>query len=62
MGISPETQRILLIEPDDGMRDRVEAVLLGAGYDVTAPAGPEPPGADAGRRRCGGAGPQRGDG
>jgi DNA-binding NtrC family response regulator len=51
MGISPETQRILLIEPDDGMRDRVEAVLLGAGYDVTAPAGPEPPADQLGRRQ-----------
>jgi DNA-binding NtrC family response regulator len=42
MGISPETKRIFLIEPDDAMRDRIEAILLGAGYEVTAPPGPDP--------------------
>jgi len=42
MGISPETKRIFLIEPDDAMRDRIEAILLGAGYEVTAPPGPQP--------------------
>jgi DNA-binding NtrC family response regulator len=51
MGISPETKRILLIEPDDGMRDRVEAILLGAGYDVTAHPGPDPPADQLGRRQ-----------
>ena len=42
MSISPETKRIFLIEPDDRMRDRVEAVLLGANFQVTAPAGHDP--------------------
>jgi DNA-binding NtrC family response regulator len=35
---APESKRILLIEPDERMRDRVEAILLGAGHDVIAPA------------------------
>jgi len=42
MSISPETKRIFLLEPDDTMRDRIEAVLMGAGYEVTAPPGPDP--------------------
>ena len=41
MAISPENKRILIVEPDARMRDRVEAVLLGAGYEVSAPAMPD---------------------
>ena len=37
MTISPENKRILVVDPDARMRDRVEAVLLGAGYEVSAP-------------------------
>jgi DNA-binding NtrC family response regulator len=40
MDISTGSKRILLVEPDDRMRDRVEAVLQGAGYDVATPPGP----------------------
>jgi DNA-binding NtrC family response regulator len=43
MGISPETKRIFLIEPDERMRDRVEAILQGAGYDVATAGGSVPP-------------------
>ncbi len=41
MAISPENKRILVVESDARMRDRVEAVLLGAGYEVSAPAMPD---------------------
>jgi len=39
---APENRRVFLIEPDDRMRDRVEAILMGLGYEVTASAGGEP--------------------
>ena len=45
-----ETRRIFLIEPDAEMRDRVEAVLLGAGYEVTRPEGTDEPARQIGRR------------
>jgi DNA-binding NtrC family response regulator len=38
VSFEPGTKRLLLLEPDERMRDRVEAVLLGAGYEVSAPA------------------------
>jgi len=42
MSVSAGTKSILLLEPDDRMRDRIEAVLQGAGYDVEAPVGADP--------------------
>ena len=51
MGISPGTRRVFLIEPDGRSRDRVEAILQGAGYDVTAPPGPGFPTDQLGRRQ-----------
>ena len=50
MSISPQTKQIFLIEPDDRMRDRVEAVLMGLGYEVAAPGGADPSTDDLQRR------------
>ena len=36
MALTPERRRVLLVEPDAAMRERVETVLVGAGYDVRA--------------------------
>jgi len=47
---SPETKRVLLIEKDAAMRDRVETIMLGAGYQVSAPPDPVEAARISGRR------------
>ena len=50
MSVSPGTQRILILEPDAAARDRIEAVLMGDGFEITSPADGQAPANPDGRR------------